>query len=147
MSDFDYTRSTSNDFVNTIKILTFDFSFLREFAERYQISGQTIQKIEDTGGNAPTPGLNEDQQSPGRERQVRQIPRLNIPLTSSIIRRSNKLEGMPEQTQLTNENKIKIRFRQVFISFEHVYNRENLTNEKYGYHEIYGKITRAFNIL
>jgi hypothetical protein len=186
-NQLDFTRSTSNDFVNTIKVFTFDLSFLREFAERYQLSGQTIQKIEDTGGNAPTPGQNEDQQSPGRDRQVSStyriglryviraklsvssvyiitkqndaninsmslnlfllIPKFDIPFTSSIIRRSNKLEGLPEQTQLTNENKIKIRFRQIFINIEHVYNRENLPNEKYKYHEFYGTITRAFNIL
>jgi hypothetical protein len=186
-NQLDYTRSKSNDFVNTIKVFTFDYSILREFAERYQLSGQTIQKIEDTGGNAPTPGQNEDQQSPGRERQVSstyriglryviraklsvsstyiitrqnnaninsmslnlflQIPKLDIPFTSSVIRRSNKLEGLPAQTQLTNENKIKIRFRQIFINIEHSYNRENLPNEKYKYHEFYGTITRAFNIL
>ncbi len=74
------------------------------------------------------------------------VPILNLPASSIYMTRSNKMEGLEAQTQKTLESKLRYRFRQIFLELEHTYTSENLLNEKYGYHEVWGKISRRFGV-
>ncbi len=186
-SQFQYTKVFRNGVTTVNKLYSADIKIARDFWRDNQISIQTSQKKQTTGGSSPTPGANEDQKSLGRESEITStygmslrlkptsslnisfdisslkqnqvnisnlnlsitatVPYVNLPISSKLMKRSNKMEGLPTRTELTIENKMRYHFRQISIEFTHNYKSENRLNGNYGYHEFFGKLSRKFGIL
>ena len=75
-----------------------------------------------------------------------EIPGIRLPIRSSAVGQIRDLAGLPRQTQFKIESRANYQFRKIILSLTHSWGREDLLYEVYSFHEIYGKITRQFEI-
>jgi hypothetical protein len=75
-----------------------------------------------------------------------EIPKINLPIKSFLLAEERSFAGV-NQTQFSMETKANYRIRKISLILRHVMKKENQRTEKYSVHEIYGKISRQFDIM
>jgi hypothetical protein len=72
------------------------------------------------------------------------VPYLNAPLTSSYSKTLRDIGNLPRQSVVLIGTELSYNWRQIVLTLEHEFAREELVNQTFTYFEVMGRVTRRF---
>jgi hypothetical protein len=75
------------------------------------------------------------------------VPKLNLPVQSSLVNEKRTLTGLPSQTLTQIETKSNYNFRRVKLIVSHTFVYDRQLTEKYRYQKLLAKLSRDFDVL